>query len=126
MKDKQHVVATIEAMTGALAAGDVEGILSTYAPEAVVQMDAETAVQGADNLRQLFGSLLEVGGRFVYEGHDVVVAGDTALHLMPWRGPTPDGSMARALSVAVLRRQPDGAWKMVIDHPCGDGIMAQQ
>lgn len=26
------------------------------------------------------------------------------------------------LSVAVMRRQPDGAWRMVIDHPYGDHL----
>jgi hypothetical protein len=28
-----------------------------------------------------------------------------------------------ALSVAVLRCQPDGNWKMMIDHPFGTGVM---
>lgn len=31
-----------------------------------------------------------------------------------------------ALSVAVLRRQSDGNWRMVIDHPSGDGVMQAQ
>ncbi len=123
MNEAQHILATIETMTTALAEADVERILSTYAPEAVVHMAADNQVSGTDNLRNLFVSLLEAGSAFTYEGHEVVVAGDTALHLMPWQGPTPDGSIARALSIAVLRRQRDGQWRMVIDHPCGDGIM---
>jgi hypothetical protein len=29
----------------------------------------------------------------------------------------------RGLSVAVLRRQPDGSWVMVIDNPYGDAVL---
>ncbi|WP_244274481.1 hypothetical protein [Pannonibacter phragmitetus] len=31
-----------------------------------------------------------------------------------------------ALPVAVLRRQQDGSWKMVIGHPFADGVMHQE
>jgi ketosteroid isomerase-like protein len=42
-------------------------------------------------------------------------------------GTAPDGSAVTAsgLSVAVLRRQPEGRWLMVIDHPFGDSIQQQ-
>jgi ketosteroid isomerase-like protein len=32
----------------------------------------------------------------------------------------------RALSVAVLKRQPAGAWKVVIDHPFGDAVLTKE
>ena len=70
----------------------------------------------------MFAGFIASGMRFSYGAHDVVVAGDTGLHLMQWTAEGPDGPM-RALSVAVLRRQADGAWRMVIDHPFGDGVM---
>lgn len=52
--------------------------------------------------------------------------GNVALHLAPWTmtGTLPDGTPVSqtGLSVAVMRRQPDGAWRMVIDHPYGDHL----
>ena len=61
------------------------------------------------------------------DGHEVISAGDIALHLTPWKmtGVAPDGSPINGagLSVAVLRRQPDGKWLMVIDNPFGDAIL---
>ncbi|WP_438498976.1 hypothetical protein [Alteromonas australica] len=43
------------------------------------------------------------------------------MHISPWsmKGKTPDGQEVKqsGLSVAILRRQKDGDWKMIIDNP---------
>lgn len=41
---------------------------------------------------------------------------------MEWQAPLSQGDM-RSLSVAVLKRQGNWTWKMVIDHPFGAGVM---
>lgn len=55
-------------------------------------------------------------------------AGDTAVHFAPWsmQGTDPAGNpvAGNGLSVAILKRQPDGGWKMVIDNPYGDRLLA--
>ena len=123
MPDETRVLATIESMTSACAAGDIDRIMSTYAPGAVVVGEPGQPTRGDAALRAMFAAFIESGVSFNYGEHEVVIAGDTALHLMKWTAPGPDGTEASALSVAVLRRQPDGAWKMVIDHPSGDRVM---
>jgi ketosteroid isomerase-like protein len=64
------------------------------------------------------------------DGHDVVVNGDLALHITPWNmtATAPDGQQISqsGLSVAVLRKQLDGAWKMVIDNPHGGRLLPQK
>jgi ketosteroid isomerase-like protein len=84
------------------------------------------AVSGEPALREMFAGFVAAQARFSFAGHEVVQAGDLALHLTPWTmaGKAPDGSAVTAdgLSVAVLRKQPDGRWLMVIDHPFGDSI----
>lgn len=126
MTDETRVLAAIDTMTTALAAGDIDRIMSTYAPEAVVVGEPGQPVTGDVALRAMFVAFVESGVAFTYGAHEVVVAGDTALHLMKWTVPGPDGEETSALSVAVLRRQPAGDWKMVIDHPFGDGVMHAQ
>lgn len=127
METDAAVVSTIENMTGAFNRGDVEGIMRAYEPGAVVVGEPGTPVTGDAELRALFAGFIAAGARFSFEGHEVVSAGDLALHLTPWRmsATAPDGSpaAARGLSVAVLRRGPDGRWLMVIDHPWGDAIL---
>jgi uncharacterized protein (TIGR02246 family) len=120
--DKAAILKTIETMTGNFAAGNIDGVMATYESGAVVVGQPSQPVSGNEALRAMFQQFVEQGVAFTYGAHEVVVAGDVALHLMKWTAPSPEGNMS-ALSVAVLRRQPDGTWKMVIDHPFGDAVM---
>lgn len=122
--DQQNILATIETMTAAFAKGDVDAIMSTYEPMATVVAAPASPVLGDQALRDMFKQFIAAGVAFKYGKHEVVVAGDIGLHLMQWTAPGPNGEQS-ALSVAVLRRQPDNSWKMVIDHPFGDGVMKQ-
>jgi ketosteroid isomerase-like protein len=120
--EQKTILETISAMTTAFAAGNIDGIMKNYEPGAVVVAQPGQPVSGDADLRAMFAEFISAGVNFTYGAHDVIVAGDTGLHLMSWTAPGPDGPMT-ALSVAVLRRQTNGSWKMVIDHPFGDGVM---
>lgn len=120
--DKAAILKTIETMTGNFAAGNIDGVMATYESGAVVVGQPGQPVSGNEALRAMFRQFVEQGVAFTYGAHEIVVSGDLALHLMKWTAPGPDGDMS-ALSVAVLRRQLDGTWKMVIDHPSGDAVM---
>lgn len=112
------VIQTVDQMTRAFAEGDIDRILTAYAPGAVVVGADGARIRGDAALREMFASYIDAGATFSYGAHEVVISGDTALHLLEWRS-----GEARALSVAVLKRQPDGGWRMVIDHPFGDNVM---
>lgn len=116
------ILTTISTMTDAFAKGDIDGIMSTYEPAASVLAQPGQPVTGDEQLRAMFADFIASGINFEYGAHDVVISGDIALHLMKWTAPSPEGDMS-ALSVAVLRKQTDGTWKMVIDHPFGDTVM---
>lgn len=120
--DKRAILQTIETMTQAFAMGNIDAILSTYEVGGVVVATPEAHVSGREALRKMFVDFVATGVNFTYGGHEVVVAGDLSLHLMEWSALGPNGKQT-ALSVAVLRRQADGTWKMVIDHPFGDGVL---
>lgn len=126
MHENKLVLSTIEAMTTAFHRGDVDGIMRTYEPSAVVLGEPGVPVEGDGPLRAMFAGFISAKAHFTFDGHEVITAGDIALHLTPWKmtGVGPDGSpMAQAgLSVAVLRRQADGQWLMVIDNPFGDAV----
>lgn len=126
MSEQASVLATVDRMTSAFADGDVDRVMSTYAPGAVVVGEPGQLITGDAALREMFAGFIRSGVAFTYGAHEVVIAGDTALHLMKWTAPGPDGSDSSALSIAVMRRQPDGAWRMIIDHPFGDGVMRRE
>jgi uncharacterized protein (TIGR02246 family) len=124
------ILSTVLTMTDAFHKGDIPAILRTYEADAVVVGDPGKPVQGEAALAAMFARYIAANPVFTYSGHEVVHAGDLALHLAPWRmaGVAPDGTKieARGLSVAVLRRQADGRWLMVIDHPYGDALLRSE
>jgi uncharacterized protein (TIGR02246 family) len=129
METKDAIVSTVLTMTNAFQKGDIPAILRAYEPAAVVVGEPGKPLSGEAALRAMFAAFIAMKPEFTYAGHDVVIAGDLALHLAPWQmsGVAPDGTVVRqrGLSVAVLRRQPDGRWLMVIDHPHGDALLPQ-
>jgi ketosteroid isomerase-like protein len=129
MDQKAQILSTISEMTSAFHEGDVDGIMRTYEPGAVVLGEPGAPVSGTPALRAMFAGFIAAKARFTFLGHEVIQAEDIALHLTPWRmaGTAPDGTAVTAggLSVAVLRRQSDGRWLMVIDDPFGDSILNQ-
>jgi ketosteroid isomerase-like protein len=127
MDQKEQILSTINQMVAAFHAGDIAGILKTYEPGAVVVVEPGAPVSGKAALEVMFAGFIAAGARFTFLGHEVVQAGDLAVHFTPWRmtGTGPGGKpiAGRGLSVAVLRRQLDGKWLMVIDDPYGDAVM---
>lgn len=124
--EERAVLATVQRMTSAFHAGDVPAILETYAPEATVVFEPGAALSEADAIREAFTAASAMQPRFTYSGHEVFVQGDVALHLAPWRmrAETPQGAVEqRGLSIAVLCRQADGAWKLVLDDPHGQHLV---
>jgi uncharacterized protein (TIGR02246 family) len=123
------IQSTIDAMTSAFAAGDIDRILSTYESGAVVVGEPGMPVTGMPALREMFERFVALDPKFTFIDHEVVEAGDIALHLNTWKmeGRLADGTPVEqgGLSVVVLRKQVDGRWLMVIDHPYGDHIMKQ-
>lgn len=120
---------TIEKMTEAFHKGDIEGVMNSYEDEAIVVFEPNKPASDTDQIRQMFEGAFQINPEFTYAGHDVFVSGDIALHIAPWQmtGKTPDGAEIEqsGLSVAVLRKQADGSWRMVIDNPHGQILMAK-
>ena len=127
MDQREQILSTIQQMVNSFHGGDIVGILKAYEPGAVVVGQPGAPVSGRAALETMFAGFIAAGARFTFLGHEVIQAGDLAVHFTPWRmtGTGPDGSpiSGGGLSVAVLRRQPDGKWLMVIDDPYGDAIL---
>lgn len=127
-KDQAEIRAVIEKMTAAFQNNEIDNVMRAYENGAVVVFEPGKPVADAAQLRQMFAGMAAAKPVFAYSGHEVVVSGDTALHIAPWRmtARLPDGKdiMQSGLSVAVLHRQADGSWKMVIDNPHGARLLA--
>lgn len=72
-------------MTSAFHQGDIDAIMRAYEPGAVVVGEPGAPVQGDGSLRVMFAGFVVAKARFTFEGHEVIAAGDIALHLTPWK-----------------------------------------
>lgn len=123
-----EVIQAVEAMTAAFHRADLDAVMTAYEAEATVAFEPGKPVSGATALREGFRMFFGFKPRFTYGGHEVLQVGDSALHFAPWtmNGVGPDGKAmsSSGLSVALLRRNSQGQWKLVIDNPYGGRLLA--
>src|SRR5262245_58114269 len=106
-----------------LNAGDLEGVMELYERDArFVTRSGETLV-GRDRIRDSLAGLIEAKTRLQGQVKKTVVVGDVALLYTDFEGTTVAASRntveARYRAIEVLRRQPDGAWKLIVGDPSG-------
>jgi ketosteroid isomerase-like protein len=89
-------------------AGDVEGMVALFEPDAVVDDGEGRLHRGQDAIRTFFTELVASGRKFAFSAqHPAVISGDLAL--------TGTRSADGVVTAEVARRQDDGTWLWVID-----------
>ena len=116
--------AVVERFGECLNSGDLDGALALYEPDAAFQAQpGEPPVRGADAIREALTGFFALEPRMSGEIVKVVEAGDLALVMNRWemRGTQPGGEPLElgGVSADVVRRQPDGSWRVVVDDPWG-------
>lgn len=128
MSQDQNVLDRISTMTTDFQNKEIEKVFQSYEAQATIVFEPGAPVSNRDAQVEIFTGMAAINPVFVYSGHEVIVNGDTALHIAPWSmtATTPDGQeiSQSGLSVAVLKKQSDGEWLMVIDNPHGQRLMA--
>lgn len=109
----------------ALNAGDVDGVVALYEESACfVQRDGEAV--GPAAIRRVIVRMVASRPRIVCRVHRVVRCGeDLALLYNDWTlsldGPAGMRVDRSGKALELVRRQPDGTWRFVIDDPYGLG-----
>lgn len=130
-QDQIAVHSAIAAMTDAFQRGDIGRVMASYEPEATVVFNPEAPVADRTALTEMFEGMAAANPQFTYyAGHEVTVQGNLAMHISPWTmtATTPEGQpfSQSGLSVAVLRKQANGEWLMVIDNPHGQHLLNKE
>jgi uncharacterized protein (TIGR02246 family) len=108
----------------AMNSGQIDEVLALYEPDAtLVVPPSGPAVTGLSAIREALERVLALKGKMVLDTTYCIQAGDVALLRGKWRltGTGPDGESItmEGESAEVARRQPDGRWLYIIDHPRG-------
>jgi ketosteroid isomerase-like protein len=91
-------------------AGDVDGLVALYEPDAVLAFPPGQVTTGSHAIRQAYERLLADRPRFTAgEQRPALRHGDLAL--------TSTRLVGGGATVEVARRQPGGTWRWVIDQP---------
>ena len=105
----------------AISRGDLEAALACYEEDASLVPQPGQVARGTAALREAVGAFIALKATLALTVEEVIEAGDLALLRSRWTlcGTGEDG---QPLAIAgagaeVVRRQPDGSWRFVIDHP---------
>jgi uncharacterized protein (TIGR02246 family) len=107
-------------------AGDLDGLLALYEPNATLMPQPGQAVSGTAAIREALGGFLGLKPAFDWvETKLAIRSNDLALLHSSWTlsGTGPDGSPMNlsGTTADVVRRQSDGTWLFAIDNPWGTG-----
>jgi uncharacterized protein (TIGR02246 family) len=104
-------------------AGDLDGMLELYEPDATWMPQPGNVVTGLDAIREHLTNFLTLRETTTFElkPEYTLEAVDLALLRARWtlKGKTPDGEQVdiEGFTADVVRRQADGTWRYVIDDP---------
>ena len=107
--------------------GDLNAAVDLYEPDATFVVSPDHVVIGQDGIREVLKGMAATSTGHVDEV-TVVQSADGSIAVTRTKGsvttPGPDGEPVTIPfhSVEVVRKQPDGTWRFVIDDPGGEGV----
>jgi len=112
-------------LLAALEAGDIETSVSLYEPSAVLFRKSGETMTGYESIRKNNAALIALKPTFHIEQIVTTITGDGTIATTRMKarleGTQADGKPVNSTidTLEVLRKQPDGSWRYVIDDPFG-------
>lgn len=108
--------------------GDLDAALALYVPDAIFVVSPGNVVTGHDRIRDVLKSMMATNSTGKLDAVTAVTSADGSVAFTRAKGsttgPGPDGKPVTTTfhSIEVVRKQPDGTWRIVIDDPSGEGL----
>lgn len=102
--------------------GDLDQLMTLYEADALFPTHHSTA-SGGNEIRTVLQGYIDSGARLAFGDSIVFQVDDLALTHTPWTMETTDGSTVEGATAEVVRRQPDGTWRYIIDNPDGTALL---
>jgi uncharacterized protein (TIGR02246 family) len=113
----------LETIVEGINSGNLDALMPLYESEAAFATEPGSLAHGSPGVREALTGFISMRGKLDLEVTRVLEVDDLALVTGIWSftGTGPDGEPIRlaANNADVLRRQPDGTWRFVIDNPWG-------
>lgn len=115
------------AFTDAFNDHDIDRLMARYEPDCAIVPQPGALATGADQVREVLQGLLSLNGQIELRTTEVITVGDLAFLSCRWVLDAIDADdkpmTIGGTTAEVARRQPDGSWLYVIDHPVFDQSM---
>jgi uncharacterized protein (TIGR02246 family) len=106
-----------------LNSGDLEAVAALYAPNARFRARSGETIVGRDRIRDMLAQMIRSKTKLQSRVVKAIGADDVAVLYTDFQGTAMDASEktidVRYNAIEVLRRQPDGGWKLIIGDPSG-------
>jgi ketosteroid isomerase-like protein len=123
LKGQRTPEQVLESIVDGINTGNLDSLMPLYEPGAAFAAQPGTLAHGLAGVRGSLAAFIAMKGTLDLKVNRVLEAGDLALVAGLWSftGTGPDGEPVKltAHNADVLRRQPDGSWRFVIDNPWG-------
>ena len=123
MSGKMTPEEVLNSVTEGINAGDLDSLMTLYEPLACFASQPGQLAKSPDGMRESLRGFIDMNGKLDLKVKRVLRASDLAL-VTTERSFSGTGSNGKrvdmtAKSADVLRQQPDGTWRFVIDNPWG-------
>jgi ketosteroid isomerase-like protein len=121
-------IQTVSAFIEAMNSGNIDAAVARYEPNGILIAQPGVLAVGITAIREALVGMLSMNPKLSTVTQEVIVSNDLALYHSEWtmNGTGPDGTQITlsGKSADVLRRQPNGDWKISIDNPWGTAVLS--
>lgn len=119
MKLPIHAKDTHRALAEAYNTGDLQTVLSMYDVDGIIVAEPGKPVSGREKFEAAVKAILSIKGVMEIKTVYCLESGDVAVGRSEWSIKEGSQTKVAAKGVELLKRQPDGTWKVLIDHAFG-------
>jgi ketosteroid isomerase-like protein len=123
MPDNMTLEEGLNSVTEGINAGNPDSLMKLYEPLACFASQPGKLAETPEGIRESLRNFIDMKGKLNLSVKRALKADDLALVITEWSfsGTGPDRKPVHmtAKSADVLRQQPDGTWRFVIDNPWG-------
>ena len=113
-------------LAAAFNTGDPATVLNMYDFNGIFVPEPGKAVSGKEEFEEAIKAILSIKGKMEIKTVYCLQTGNLAVGRSEWNITDGDEVKVKAKGIEVMRQQPDGTWKIVIDHAFGalDNLIA--
>jgi ketosteroid isomerase-like protein len=108
-----------KSLAAAYNTGDLNTVMKMYDADGIIIAEPNSIVSGKEKFEAAVKGILSIKGKMEIKTVYCLEAGDVAVGRSEWSIRDGNKTKVEAKGIELLKRQPDGTWKVLIDHAFG-------